>query len=407
MITILIVVSLIFSSCNQTKPRYEYLEKNDAFRKKIGKENFVRSSHGFTYYESQNMEHDEILVFIHGFSVPSYIWDETYFEAARRGLGVLRLDLYGRGYSSNPNIAYNDVLYADQVIELLQSLNITKKVNFIGLSNGGRVISRIALKYPNTVKRLIYVAPGGFHDANTEPDLTPVSQSEINLFIEENYSTIAQGQLADFKYPERFTGWDTKYEELLKYKGFARALISTNKNNFLLDEINKKIGTTNIPHFVIWGDSDTVLPLDAVKKKLNMLMPKLKLFVIKDSGHLPHKEQIEQFNLVFFNKIFNIINKNVTVSQARKIYESNDSIFLDVRTLAEHKKLSIPNSILIPLDQLSFKVDELEKYKTNNIVVYCRVGNRSQYATQFLIDEGFKASNLLGGIVDWTGPVTP
>ena len=272
----------LLSSCNQTKSRYEYLEKNDAFRKKIGKENFVRSSHGFTYYESQNMEHDEILVFIHGFSVPSYIWDETYFEAARRGLGVLRLDLYGRGYSSNPNIAYKDVLYADQVIELLQSLNITKKVNFIGLSNGGRVISRIALKYPNTVKRLIYVAPGGFHDANTEPDLTPVSQSEINLFIEENYSTIAQGQLADFKYPERFTGWDTKYEELLKYKGFARALISTNKNNFLLDEINKKIGTTNIPHFVIWGDSDTVLPLDAVKKKLNMLMPKLKLFVIKN-----------------------------------------------------------------------------------------------------------------------------
>ena len=136
-------------------------------------------------------------------------------------------------------------------------------------------------------------------------------------------------------------------------------------------------------------------------------MPKLKLFIIKDSGHLPHKEQTEQFNSVFFNKIFNIINKNVTVSQARKIYESNDSIFLDVRTLAEHKKLSIPNSILIPLDQLSFKVDELEKYKTNNIVVYCRVGNRSQFATQFLIGEGFKASNLLGGIVDWTGPVIP
>jgi len=160
----------MFCSCTQSNPRYEYLEKNEAFRKKIGEENFVKSNYGFTYFESQNIERDEILVFIHGFSVPSYIWDETYYEAAKRGLGILRLDLYGRGYSSNPNIAYNDMLYADQVIELLQALNITKKVNFIGLSNGGRVISRIAINYPNKVKRLIYVAPGGFHDTNTLPD---------------------------------------------------------------------------------------------------------------------------------------------------------------------------------------------------------------------------------------------
>ena len=39
MIKILLVTFLVFWSCSQSKPRYEYLEKNDAFRKKIGKEN--------------------------------------------------------------------------------------------------------------------------------------------------------------------------------------------------------------------------------------------------------------------------------------------------------------------------------------------------------------------------------
>jgi len=407
MIKTLLITSLMFWSCTQSNPRYEYLEKNEAFRKKIGEENFVKSNYGFTYFESQNIERDEILVFIHGFSVPSYIWDETYYEAAKRGLGILRLDLYGRGYSSNPNIAYNDMLYADQVIELLQALNITKKVNFIGLSNGGRVISRIAIKYPNKVKRLIYVAPGGFHDTNTLPDLTPVSESEINLFIQNNYSTIAKGQLADFKYPERFIGWDTRYEELLKYKGFARALISTNRNNFLLDSINQEIGMSQLPHYAIWGDSDVVLPLNDVKSKLKTLMPQLKLFVINDSGHLPHKEQTKQFNSIFFNEIFDIPKRDITTSEALNVFESNTNIFLDVRTRGEHNQSSIPNSIIIPLNELPHKIDELGKYKTKKIIVYCRVGNRSQVATQFLIEQGFKATNLLGGIVDWKGPVKP
>tara|TARA_B100001093_G_scaffold169355_1_gene162125 strand:+ start:1958 stop:3181 length:1224 start_codon:yes stop_codon:yes gene_type:complete len=407
MIKLLIFISLVFTACNQSNPRYEYIEKDNAFRKKIGKENFVKAQHGFTYFESQNIASDEILVFIHGFSVPSYIWDETYYEAANRGLGVVRLDLYGRGFSSNPDVAYNDLLYADQVVDLLESLRITKKVNFIGLSNGGRVISRIATKYPGIVKRLIYVAPGGFHDTNTEPDLTPVSDTEIDEFINKNYSDIAKGQLADFKYPERFSGWDTKYEELLKYKGFARALLSTSRNNFLLEDINREIGKTGLPHYAIWGDSDIVLPLDEVKNKLMKLMPKLKLFVIEDSGHLPHKEQIAQFNAVFFNKIFNLLHKDVTSSEALNMYESEENIFLDVRTNAEHIQSFIPNSILIPLNELPYKIDELERFRSKNIVVYCRVGNRSEFATKLLLDEGYRATNLLGGIAGWTGPVKP
>ena len=87
------------------------------------------------------------------------------------------------------------------------------------------------------------------------------------------------------------------------------------------------------------------------------------------------------------------------------MYELNEGILLDVRTEAEHIQSSIPNSILIPLNELQFRLAELENYKTDKIVVYCRVGNRSQVATELLIKEGFKATNLLGGIVDWTGPI--
>ena len=113
----------------------------DAFRSSISTGHFVKLSNGYTYYEVNNIEKDELIVLVHGFSVPSYIWDETYFELIKRGFGVIRLDLYGRGYSDNPDLIYNDQLYASQVVELLNKLEVTQKVNLVGLSNGGRVIS--------------------------------------------------------------------------------------------------------------------------------------------------------------------------------------------------------------------------------------------------------------------------
>ena len=145
----------IFYSCADDSSMYEQIIKNDAFRSSISTGHFVKLSNGYTYYEVNNIEKDELIVLVHGFSVPSYIWDETYFELIKRGFGVIRLDLYGRGYSDNPDLIYNDELYASQVVELLNKLEVTQKVNLVGLSNGGRVISKIAYDHPQIIKKLI------------------------------------------------------------------------------------------------------------------------------------------------------------------------------------------------------------------------------------------------------------
>lgn len=301
--SLLLIASIIFFSCSSSEVKYEYIEKNDTFRKKIDSGSFSLLTHGYTYYEFDKINNEEIIVLVHGFSVPSYIWDETYYESIKRGFGVLRMDLFGRGYSDNPDVIYNDELYANQVLELLDELKIDKKINLVGLSNGGRVVSKIAENNSDRIKRLIYVAPAGFHNPKLKPDTTEITEDEIASFISDRYKTIAKGQLEDFKEPSKFKGWDTKYESLLKYKGFARALISTRKNNYSLDKINKKIGRSNLPQYAIWGDHDKVLPLNNVREKIERIMPNLNLFIIKDSGHLPHKEKFDDFNNIFFNKI--------------------------------------------------------------------------------------------------------
>ena len=295
---------LLFISCQKTD--YETVVKDDDFRSTISSGNFVELSNGYTYYELANDNKEKTLVFIHGFSVPSYIWDETFNAAKNKGYRVIRLDLFGRGYSNNPNIDYTDDLFANQVIELLNYLKI-KKATFLGLSNGGRVISKLASIKPNLVEKLIYVSASSFYD-NPSISSNIVTDKEVQDFITTKYPTISKSQLLDFKYPENYPSWEGKYEELLNYKGFARALISTRKNHVNLNKENLLISEINLPIYTIWGDSDLAVVYNDFKENLNKVFPNRFEYFVPNSGHLPNIENKSNFENYLFNVVLKTIN---------------------------------------------------------------------------------------------------
>ncbi|HQQ96453.1 MAG TPA: alpha/beta hydrolase [Cyclobacteriaceae bacterium] len=282
----------------------ETIVKDDDFRAAIKTGNFVKLSDGYTFYEYENKQSDTILVMVHGFSVPSYIWDSTYYAAIKRGYGALRYDTYGRGFSDNPDVNYEVPLFARQLKELLDSLHINKPVNLLGLSDGGRTISVFTALYPERVKNLIYVDAAGFNTMDgTPPASTAVTEEEIQAFKQERYPTMAKGQMSDFYDSLPFRGWDAKYQEVMKYKGFVRALISTQKNRVDISAEQRKIAASGIPVFAIWGEHDTVVKLSDVTANLMERMPAVRLTVIHNAGHLPHMEQTREFNTLLFDNI--------------------------------------------------------------------------------------------------------
>ena len=295
----LLLILSVFLSCSS--PKYEYIIKDDLFRTTIKNGNFAELKNGYTYFNINNRSSENTLVFIHGFSVPSYIWDKTYNSAKEKGYKVIKLDLYGRGFSDNPSLDYTDELFANQVIELLEVLEI-KTATFLGLSNGGRVISKIADLKPNIVEKLVYVSASSFN-SHKKLENKNVSENEIKGFIENKYPTISSGQLSDFKYPENYPNWDDKYEELLKFNGFARALISTLKNHVNLDSENKEISGSNKTVYTIWGDSDSVIVYNEIKNKLNKLLPNRFEYIVPNSGHLPHIENQSDFEKYLFDVV--------------------------------------------------------------------------------------------------------
>lgn len=97
----------------------------------------------------------------------------------------------------------------------------------------------------------------------------------------------------------------------------------------------------------------------------------------------------------------------ISVQQAYSYYTSG-VFFLDVRTPQEWEEGHIPNSTLIPLDELPKRLNELPA--SQPIVVVCRSGNRSQQGREILRRAGFEqVTSMSGGINQWRGagyPVT-
>jgi rhodanese-related sulfurtransferase len=76
-------------------------------------------------------------------------------------------------------------------------------------------------------------------------------------------------------------------------------------------------------------------------------------------------------------------------------------IVLDVRTPQELEGPlgKIEGEINIPVQQLEKRVGELKDYKDKEIAVICTSGIRSLRGTEILLKNGFKAKNVLGGMI--------
>ena len=303
---LLLFILLTSISCDQSINKYEYVVKDETFRNNILENNpgeYVQLSKGYTYFEEAN-SNSEIgdVVLVHGFSVPSYIMRTTFNSIKERGFRVIMMDLYGRGYSDNPNLPQTDELRATQVIELMKSRGI-KKASIVGLSNGGRIISKIADIEPELIKDLFYIASSGFYEYEEVYDKN-VYQEEIDNMILK-YPEMAKGQVNDFFEGDKYPNWITQYEELQTHVGFARALISTTKNLVTLDDVHVKIDSLNIPIYTFWGEFDNVVVYNEFKDRLNKVFPNRKEFFITKSGHLPHMENQEEFENIFFKYLSN------------------------------------------------------------------------------------------------------
>lgn len=88
----------------------------------------------------------------------------------------------------------------------------------------------------------------------------------------------------------------------------------------------------------------------------------------------------------------------ISVDEAYQMYQDGTFV-LDVRTQEEWDEYHVPNTTLIPLDELPNRVSEVPQGQ--KIVVICRSGNRSDDGRDILRQAGYDATSVTGGVKEW------
>ena len=95
--------------------------------------------------------------------------------------------------------------------------------------------------------------------------------------------------------------------------------------------------------------------------------------------------------------------ENISVEEVKRRIDAGEKVNLvDVREPYENADYNIGGTLL-PLGQIqSMQIDDIEDLKDQEVILYCRSGNRSGQAAMFLDAMGFKnTKNLVGGMLAW------
>ena len=250
-------------------------------------------AHGNLYYRWYEPEiaNNEIVVLVHGFSTPHFVWDGMKEFLVDAGYKVLVYDHFGRGFSERPSVVYDQDLYVESLKGLLDYQNISQSVHLVGYSMGGPVVGYFTQQYPDSVKSISFIAPAGFmkEDSVSRIAVMPVVGDWFWqvfgkwLYFREvrNEATSSDDSvgLSESKFVK-------KYSVQMKYKGLIEALLSTvrNFNFFNAKRMFDKVGDLKIPTITIWGTDDGVVPF-AGSSELMQSIPHSELKIINEGKH--------------------------------------------------------------------------------------------------------------------------
>ena len=94
----------------------------------------------------------------------------------------------------------------------------------------------------------------------------------------------------------------------------------------------------------------------------------------------------------------NMLNGDMPIAEWQE-FASSDAFILDVREPKEFSSGHIPRAINVPLGDLRTRHTELPKDR--DIWVCCGVGQRAYYAVRFLLQNGYRAKTLSGGLATY------
>jgi pimeloyl-ACP methyl ester carboxylesterase len=248
------------------------------------------------------------LLLLHGLACDHTTWSPVIDQLARR-YTVIAPDLLGHGLSDKPRADYTLGGYANGMRDLLTVLGIDK-VTVVGHSFGGGVAMQFAYQFPERTQRVMLVATGGLG-----PEVTPM----IRLIqVPGWFRVMGMMTLPGIRHAETFALRAAQYGDLGPLRKYTRDLAEVadiveswkdRRTRFAIRHLVRavidwrgQIVTMSdraylseaMPMAVVWGREDQVIPVRHASNAA-ALAPDVRVEVLPDAGHFPHKTHPERF----------------------------------------------------------------------------------------------------------------
>ncbi len=229
----------------------------------------------------------EPLMLLHGFG-----GDKDNFTRVARFLTphfrVIIPDHIGFGESSHPQDAdYSPGVQAARIRTLAKALGITK-LHVGGSSMGGQISLMYAALFPDEVKSLWLLDPGGIWSAPPSELRKIISTTGENPLMarnEDEFAKIFAFVMADPPFIPRPMLNVMAKERIRNYELEKRIL-----KEIAADSVEKYVTGLKTPTLIIFGDKDRAIN-PATAEILHKLMPRSEVIIMKGIGHLPMIEQ--------------------------------------------------------------------------------------------------------------------
>ncbi len=237
----------------------------------------------------QDVGSGETMVFLHGLGSNSADWQQQ-IECFSKKHRVIAIDCRGHGRSDKPDGKYTIPLFASDVIQLLNHLEIDS-FHLIGFSMGGMMAFQIAVDNPKIIKSLTIINSAPAVPYNTfAMKMTVWSRvALIKLMGLDKLSRVIGKKLFPSDNQENLKDKFSESMQMLTKSSYTRSLMS-----FLGWDVSDKLPLLQMPVLVIAAEHDYT-PVE-IKRAYCRKITHAKLVVIADSYHATPMDQPDALN---------------------------------------------------------------------------------------------------------------
>jgi pimeloyl-ACP methyl ester carboxylesterase len=263
----------------------------------------VQTSSGGVFVQEKGPPDGIPVVLFHGTAAWSELWFRTTDALAAANFRVIALDLPPFGFSDRPG-TYTRADQAARVNDVLGALKATPAV-IVGHSFGAGAATELVMRYPERARALILVdAALGLSAPPSDPPAVVAPKWIREMLVSATItnplatkwllqSLIAKKERALPEYveilqrPTHRAGSTSDIADWLYYFiGSDREARSADRAAY---------ARMKTPVTILWGDKDTVTPLDQAND-LKTLLPQATLTILPGLGHIPQIEDPAAFN---------------------------------------------------------------------------------------------------------------